>query len=82
MPLVISDETLQAAGLNEQEARVEIACRLFDAGRLAFGHAARSAGLTEIEFEMQLALRDIPRFRYTDEKLRQDVEALKKLDRW
>ena len=35
MPVVISDETLKQAGLTEREAVVEIACRLFDAGKLA-----------------------------------------------
>ena len=34
MPVVISDETLRAAGLSEREAAVEIACHLFDAGKL------------------------------------------------
>ena len=82
MPLVISDEALQAAGLSEQEAKLEIACRWFDAGRLTVGHAARLAGLTEIEFESQLELRGIPRYRYTEEMLSQDVKALKKLERW
>lgn len=82
MPLVISDETLQATGMNEQEAKVEIACCLFDAGKLAFGHAARLAGLTEPEFEAQLKLRDVPRYRYTEEMLEDDVMALKKLGRW
>lgn len=60
MPLVISDETLQAAGMNEHEARLEIACRWFDAGTLAFGHAARLARCTETEFESQLERRGIP----------------------
>ncbi len=82
MPLVISDETLQAAGMNEQEAKVEIACRLFDAGKLAFGHAARSAGLDDAAFEAQLEFRNIPRYRYTEEMLREDVKTLKKMERW
>ncbi len=82
MPLVIPDETLRAAGMNEREAKVEIACRLFDAGKLTIGHAARLAGLEESEFEVQLQLRGIPRYRYTEEMLEQDVETLKKLGRW
>ena len=82
MPLVISDEMLRAAGMNEQEAKVEIACRLFDAAKLTIGHAARLAGLTETEFESQLGLRGIPRYRYTEGMLEQDVETLKELGRW
>ncbi len=82
MPLVIPDETLRAAGMDEREAKVEIACRLFDAGKLTIGHASRLAGLTEAEFEVQLQLREIPRYRYTEEMLQHDVEVLKKLGRW
>jgi predicted HTH domain antitoxin len=82
MPLVISDEALQAAGMTEQEAKVEIACRLFDAGKLTLGHASRMAGLSELEFEAELTQRGIPRYRYTEEMLEQDVATLKKLGRW
>ena len=82
MPLVISDEALRAAGMSEQQAKVEIACRWFDAGKLTLGHAARMAGSSETEFELELEQRRIPRYRYTDEMLEQDVAALKKLGRW
>jgi predicted HTH domain antitoxin len=82
MPLVIPDEALRAAGMDEREARVEIACRWFDAGKLSIGHAARLAGLGEIEFEVQLELRAIPRYRYSEEMLEHDIEVLKKLGRW
>lgn len=82
MPLVIPDDVLRAAGMDEREAKLEIACRWFDEGKLAIGHAARLAGLTEAEFESQLELRGLPRYRYTEEMLEQDVEALKKLGRW
>jgi predicted HTH domain antitoxin len=82
MPLIISDESLKAAGLTEQEAKVEIACRLFDAGKLTIGHASRMANLSELEFETELERRGLPRYRYTEEMLNQDVETLKKLGRW
>ena len=82
MPLVIPDETLRAAGLSEPEAKLEIACRWFDAGKLTVGHAARLAGLSVIDFESQLQRRGIPRYRYTEESLEHDIEVLKKLGRW
>ena len=82
MPLVIPDDALRAAGMSEREAKVEIACRWFDAAKLTIGHAARLAGLSETEFERELEHRDIPRFRYTEEMVEQDVEVLKKLGRW
>ena len=76
MPLVISDDALRAAGLDEQKAPVEIACLLFDAGRMSIGHAAEFAGLTLIQFEEALHARGIPRFRYTREMLEQDFRTL------
>lgn len=81
MPLIITDETLQAAGMTEAEARIEIACRLFDAGKLTIGHACTLAGLTESEFEQQLAARQIPRFPIDDAAIANAVATLKKLGR-
>jgi predicted HTH domain antitoxin len=78
MPLVIPDEVLRAADMSESEARVEVACRFFDAGRLSFGHAADAAGLSHIEFSDALAKRSIPRYRYTSEDLREDRKAVEK----
>jgi predicted HTH domain antitoxin len=82
MPLIISDDELRAAGLTEQEAKIEIACRWFDSGKLTFGHALQLAALSESEFETQLHTRGIPRHKYTEQMLDQDVAALKKLGRW
>ena len=81
MPLVIPDDALRAAGMDEREAKIEIACRWFDAGKLSIGHAARLAGLSQAEFEAELEDRGIPRYRYTEEMLEHDVEVLKKLGR-
>ncbi len=82
MPLVISDETSQAAAIEEREAKLKIACRWFDVGKLTIGRAARLASLSEREFETQLEARDIPRYRYTEDMLEQDVEVSKNLGRW
>jgi len=61
MPSTNPDERLRAAGMDEHEAKVEIACRLFDAGKLTIGHATRLAELTEAEFQRQLELRGLRR---------------------
>jgi predicted HTH domain antitoxin len=79
MPITISDELLKAAGMNEGEARVEIASRLFEAGKLSLPLAARLAGLDRGEMEDELLDRNIPLYRPTLEDYRQDVEALRKL---
>jgi predicted HTH domain antitoxin len=81
MPVVISDEVLEKAGLTEQEARVELACRLFDIGKLALWPAARLAGMSRVEFEGALASREISICRPTLEDLEKDVATLKRLGR-
>ena len=51
------DEQLKEANLTEQEARVELACRLYDADRLPKPVAARMAGLSRVDFEAELVKR-------------------------
>ena len=73
MPLIISDETLKAANLTEQEARVEIACRLFDAEKLALWPAAQLAGMSRVEFEAALMSRGIAPYRMDEEYVRHEL---------
>jgi len=81
MPLTISDEVLQSAGLTEEEARLEFACRLFDAEKLSLWPAAQLAGMSRVEFEGELHKRKIPIYRPTVEDLRADLAAFERLDR-
>ncbi len=76
MPVLIPDEVLHAAHLTEQEAKIEIACRLFDIGRLSLTKASRFAGVSRVEFEDALHQRKIPAYRYTEEMLDQDLQTL------
>ena len=76
MPLVIPDELLRHANLTEEAARIEIACRLFDAELIGKGMAGRFAGLSRSEFEEQLIRRGLPVIRYTQEMLDQDLQSL------
>jgi len=76
MPLIIPDEALKEVGLSESEARVEIACLLFDAGRLSLPGAARLAELERVEFEKALLQRRIPLYRPTVEDLESDLRTL------
>src|SRR5438045_808370 len=80
MPLIIDDEVLQQAGLSEGEARIEFACRMFDADKLSIHQAAKFAGMGRYELEAELARRNIPVYRYTEEHFRQDLEAIRKLE--
>ena len=78
MCLVLPDEILRAAGVSEQEARVELACALFAAGRLSLWPAAQLAGLSRAEMEDALAARKIPVYRPTLEEVLGDAEKLRR----
>ena len=75
MSVVISDQFLEQAGLSEQEARVEIACHLFDTGKLALWPAAQLAGLSRVQMESELRSRDIPIYRPTLDDLVKDMDT-------
>ena len=79
MPLLIPDEILQSAGMDEREARIEIACRLFGAAKLALWPAAKLAGLERVAFEEELLGRGIPIYRPTPEELADDLARLDEL---
>ena len=76
MPLTIPDSVLEQAGLTEQEARVEIAARLFQSGRLGLWQAAQWAGLSRVEMEAELLRRRIPLYTVTEEQLRAELAAM------
>lgn len=79
MPLTIPDETLAAARMTEPELRVEIACRLFEADKLALWPAAQLAGLDRVNFVSALHQRNIGWPRIDIEDYEQDLKALDKL---
>ncbi len=64
-------------GQSEQEARIELACVLFDSGRLELWPAAKVAGLSRPQFETELLKRKIPIFRPCEDDLRKDLEAFR-----
>ena len=80
VPLIIPDDWLAEAALSERDAKIEIACRLFEAGRLPMPTATRWAGLNRTEFEEELLRRKIAICRPTVEDLEQDIEALERLE--
>lgn len=79
MPLVISDEQLGAMKMDEQAARIEIACRLFDGERLNLPAAAKFAGLRRAAMEGELRRRGIAIYRPTIQEVLQDLEVLREL---
>jgi predicted HTH domain antitoxin len=79
MPLTIPDQLLNEAGLSELEARVEIACRLYDAGKLTMPQATRWAGISRTQLEAALLERHLPLVRVNEQYWQQEIEGLKRL---
>lgn len=65
--------------MTADEARIEIACRLFDAGKLALWPAAQLAQLSRTEFEEELHRRQIAIYRPSVADLKDDLETLDRL---
>lgn len=76
--LHIPEDVLRQAGITEQEALLELACRLFDTGKLSLFFAAKLAGLSQGEFEDVLLDRKITIYRYDDEDLESDLKTLRR----
>ncbi len=79
MPLTITDEMLSAAGLSEEEAKLEIACRLYHAKKLSMPEAIRWAGVTRTVFETALLERNLPLVQLDESYLNQELENMQKL---
>jgi predicted HTH domain antitoxin len=60
MPLTLSDADLDVLRAAAPEALIEIACRLYDADRIAKPQATRLTGLSRAEFEEELTKRGLP----------------------
>ena len=57
---------------------MELAVSLYARGKLTLGQASEFTGLTQLEFQRQLAQRDVP-LNYDLTELKRDVETLKKM---
>ena len=76
MALTLSDDVLRDLNMDERSARIEIACRLFEAGKLQLGPAAKLAGLSRVEMEVALDERRIPIYRVTSVFWEQERRSL------
>jgi predicted HTH domain antitoxin len=72
MTISIPDDILKEAGITEGEAIIEVACRLFDSGKLSKASAARLCGLDRPAFETELLRRGLTVYRTTVEDYEQD----------
>lgn len=78
MPVTLPDELLSEAGLSEPDAKLEIACRLYDAGKLSMPQATRWAGINRVEFENALLERNLPLIRVDARYWAQEGNELQK----
>jgi predicted HTH domain antitoxin len=79
MPVLITDDLLTETGMSERDAKVEIACRLFAAGRWPLPAATRWTGLSRVDFERELVARGLPLVRVDDEYWRLEEGSLDQL---
>jgi len=81
MVLVLPDDVTRSLAMDEDAMRVELACRLFQAGRLTLPLARRLAGIERINFEQELKSRGIPAYIIDEEYLAGELAALEIWDR-
>ena len=77
--LHVPDDLLKRLGSTDQDALVEIACRLYETQRLRFDEAARLANIDLDTFAAACVSRKIRVYWYRCEDLQSDFESLKKM---
>ena len=77
--LHVPDDVLRRLGSTDQDALLEIACRLYETQRLRFDDAARLANVDLDTFAAACASRRIRVYWYRSEDLHSDLETLKKM---
>lgn len=75
----VPEDILKREGISETEARLELACRLFQIGRLSLWPAAQLAGLTRVQMEDELFKRGIGAYGTTMEEYERDLASLDKI---
>lgn len=66
MTITITSDLAEAAGLTEQELRIELAVALCREQRLTTAQGARLAGLNRFDFQALLAGRHVPSYDYDE----------------
>lgn len=57
----------------EQDARLQLAIRLFEQGRLSSGHAAQLAGMGRVDFLLNLSMHGVAMIDYAPEELLEEL---------
>lgn len=80
MSVILSNEILEASGLSEEALVLEVIILLFQQQRISIGKASRLAGMPLIEFQRQLAQRQIP-IHYSEAAFAEDLQTLRSAGR-
>ena len=75
MTITIPDTAIQKAGLTEARIKLEIALTFFQMDILTLAQAANIAGLHRMQFQEELARREIP-IHYGVNELEEDLKTL------
>ena len=75
MSLVISEDIVKASGLSEKELILELIILLFQRKKISIGKASQLAQLPLLEFQHQLAIRNIS-VHYDESDLETDLKNL------
>ena len=75
MALIISDAVLKKAQLSGEDLLTDLACYMYDKGRLSFGKASELSGLNYLQFQKALAEREID-IKYSEQDLDTDLKNL------
>ena len=76
MVIEVPDTDLLGIAMTQAGLKIELAVALFEQDKLSLGKARELAGMTLVEFQRELALRQIP-LHFDVEDLKQDVATLK-----
>ena len=61
--------------LSEEEAKLLLAVKLYEVGKVSLGQAAKLAGFSKRGFIDVLSRQKVPVFDYSPEELRQEIDA-------
>ncbi|MDM8548724.1 UPF0175 family protein [Desulfobacterales bacterium HSG2] len=73
-PETLPDAINRTRGEFEREAKMAMAAKLFELGRISSGTAAEIAGIPRVRFLLQLSDYGVPMIDLTEEELRTDLE--------
>lgn len=76
--LVISGNVLEELRISPKELRIDLAVHLYDREKLSLGQAKKLAGLTQAEFQKEMAQRGVF-IKYDIDDFEKDLDALNDL---